>query len=171
MENDVSATDLALELTLDVTGATRSVMTFTLHYRLTIANRTGRAVNDLSLAVQLECARRGAGNAASPGAAQRLDRVDRIGPHQSRSIIGEVRLPLSEIAPLHQGNLPLFIPLVHVTLEGEGQSALPRSFVVGTPSAGGTGRLHPIRLESPPGSITGLRAQRVALPAASSAAA
>lgn len=160
---------LALDMALEITGATRSLMMFTLQYRLTLANRTGRAVNDLSLAVQLACARRGADNAASPGAAQRLERVERIGPHQSRSITGEVQLPLSAIAPLHQGRLPLFIPLAHVTLEGEGQSALTRSFVIGTPSAGGTGRLHPIPLDSP-GSIAGLRAQRVEVPAHSAAA-
>ena len=159
---------LALDMALEITGATRSLMMFTLQYRLTLANRTGRSVNDLSLAVQLACARRGADNAASPGAAQRLERVERIGPHQSRSITGEVQLPLSAIAPLHQGRLPLFIPLAHVTLEGEGQSALARSFVIGTPSAGGAGRLHPIPLDSP-GSITGLRAQRVEVPAHSAA--
>lgn len=167
---DHAAPLLALDLALDVTGATRSVMMFTLQYRLTLANRTGRAVNDLNLAVQLACARRGAGNAASPGAAQRLERIERIGPHQSRSITGEVQLPLSEIAPLHQGKLPLFIPLLQVTLEGEGQSALARSFVIGTPSAGGTGRLHPIPLDKPPGSITGLRAQRIEVPTVSAAA-
>lgn len=159
---------LALDMALEITGATRSLMMFTLQYRLTLANRTGRAVNDLSLAVRLACARRGADNAASPGAAQRLERVERIGPHQSRRITGEVQLPLSAIAPLHQGRLPLFIPLAHVTLEGEGQRALTRSFVIGTPSAGGTGRLHPIPLDSP-GSITGLRAQRVEVPAHSAA--
>lgn len=175
MENDPSAPDYAvpartLELALDVTGATRSVMMFTLHYRLTLANRTGHAVSDLSLAVQLACARRGAANAASHGAAQRLEQIDRIGPHQSRSITGEVQLPLSEIAPLRQGNVPLFIPLVHVTLESEGQSALSRSFVIGTPSVSGAGRLHPIPLGSPPGSITDLRAQRIEVPAVSASA-
>ena len=41
-----------IDLTLDIPGATRSVMMFTLQYRLTIANRTPRAANDLSLAVQ-----------------------------------------------------------------------------------------------------------------------
>lgn len=165
-----SATELvpanALAISLDVVGATRSVMMFTLQYRLTLANRTAHAVGDVSLAVELACARRGASNGASPGAAQKLEQITRIGPHQTRTFTGEVQLPLSQIAPLRQGNLTLFIPLAHVTLEGEGQPAFARSFVIGTPSAAGTGRLHPIRLDIPPGSIPDLRAQSITIPVA-----
>lgn len=159
-----------LDLTLEVTGATRSVMMFSLAYRLTLANRTDRAASDLSIAMQLACAQRGASNAASAGAAQQFQHIERIGPHQSRSVLGTVQIPLAAIAPLRQGNLPLFIPLVHVTLAGEGTSALSRTFVIGTPSAVGNGRLHPIVLDSPPGSIFGLQAQRIQVPPISAAA-
>lgn len=162
--------DRALDVVLEVTGATRSVMMFTLHYRLTLANRTGQAINDVNIAALLACARHGTGNAAAPGAAQRLERIDRVGPHQNLALTGNVQLPLSAIAPLYQGQVPMFIPLVHVTLESEGQSALTRSFVIGTPNAAGTGRLHPILLNTPPGSITGLAAQRIAVPEISAAA-
>jgi hypothetical protein len=155
-----------LDLTLEITGATRSVMMFTLSYRLTVANRSEKAVNDLGVAVQLASAQRGADNAPAPGAAQRLDRIARVGPHQARSITGEVQLPLSAIAPLRQGSAPLFIPLMHVTLEGEGQSAMSRSFVIGPPSASGAGRVHPILLDAPPGGIPGLIAQPIAQPPA-----
>lgn len=153
-----------LDLTLEITGATRSVMMFTLGYRLTVANRTERAVNDLGVAVQLASAQRGADNAPAPGAAQRLERIARVGPHQARSITGEVQLPLSAISLLRQGNAPLFIPLLHVTLEGEGQSAMSRSFVIGPPSASGAGRVHPILLDAPPGGIAGLIAQPISQP-------
>jgi hypothetical protein len=162
-----------LDLTLDITGATRSVMMFTLQYRLNIANRSDRAVNDLALAVQLVCARAGSSaNAPSPGAAQKLGAIARVGPQQSRSITGEVQLPLSAIQPLRQGSLPMFIPLLHITLAagGAGQRALTRSFVVGTPSAGGAGRVHPIPLDQPPGAILGLVAQGIAIPAVPAAA-
>jgi len=162
--------DRALDVVLEVTGATRSVMMFTLHYRLTLSNRTGQAINDVNVAALLACARRGTANAAAPGAAQRLERIERISPHQNLALTGNVQLPLSEIAPLYQGQVPMFIPLVHVTLESEGQSALTRSFVIGTPNAAGTGRLHPILLDTPPGSISGLSAQRIAVPEISAAA-
>ena len=161
-----------LDLTLEITAATRSVMMFTLEYRLTIANRSPRAVSDCHAAVQLACARAsagtGAGGAPSAGAAQRLETIARIGPHQARSIGGRVQLPLSAIAPLRQGQTPLFIPLVHVTLEGEGLPAHTRSFVIGKPSA--SGRVHPIALDQPPGGIAGLVAQGVTVPAANAAA-
>ena len=159
-----------LDVTLDITAATRSVMMFTLQYRIALANRSAHAVNGVSLAVALTCARHGANNAPSPGAAQRLEQVDRIGPHQTRIIAGEVQLPLSQIAPLRQGKLVLFIPLAHVTIEGDSQHAIARSFVIGTPSGAGTGRLHPIRLDLPPGSIPDLQAQRIDVPAVSAAA-
>ncbi len=164
-----AAPDLAdLHLTLDVTTATRSVMMFTLGYRLNIANRAGRAVTDVQVAVQLACARASGSNAPSAGAAQTLGEVERIGPHQGRSITGEVRLPLAAITPLRQGSTALFVPVVHVTIEAEGQPALTKTFVIGTPSA--SGRVHPILLDQPPGGIPGLVAQAVAVPAKSAAA-
>ena len=150
-----------IDLTLEITAATRSVMMFTVEYRLTIANRSDRAVTDVSAAVQLACARASAGN-ASPGAAQSLAGIARVGPHQARSVTGTVQLPLSAIAPLRQGSSPLFIPLAHVTLEGEGLRAMTRSFVIGTPSS--AGRVHPIPLDQPPGAIAGLVAQAIAIP-------
>ncbi|WDA39985.1 hypothetical protein [Erythrobacter sp. BLCC-B19] len=151
-----------LDLTLEITSATRSVMMFSVGWRLTIANRSDRAVNDVSAAVQLACARAsaGAGNAPSPGAAQGLAAIDRIGPQQARSLTGTVQLPLSAIAPLRQGTTPLFVPLAHVTLEGEGLRAMTRSFVIGPRSP--SGRVHPIALDQPPGSIAGLVAQIIA---------
>ena len=155
-----------LDLALEITAASRSLMMFTLEYRLTIANRSERAVCDLNTALQLACARAGAGQAA--GTAQALAAVDRIGPHQGRSLTGRLQLPLAAIAPLRQGQTPLFVPLVHVTLEGENLPAQVRTFVIGTPSA--SGRVHPIPLDVPPGGIAGLIAQIVAVPPASQAA-
>ena len=159
-ESDLPRLDLALE----ITAATRSVMMFTLEYRLTIANRSPRAVNDLNVALQLACARASAG----AGSAQAVSQVARIGPHQAHSLPGTLQLPLSAITPLRQGATPLFVPLVHVTLEGDGQRANARSFVIGPPSA--SGRVHPIALDVPPGSITGLKAQAIAIPPVSNAA-
>jgi hypothetical protein len=151
-----------LDLTLEIITGTRSLVMFTLEYRLTIANRSERAVGDLNAAVQIACARAGA--APSPGAAQALAAIDRIGPGQARSVTGTVQLPLSAIAPLRQGTTPLFVPLTHVTLEGESLPACVRTFVIGTPSA--SGRVHPIALDVPPGGIAGLVAQAVTLPPA-----
>ncbi len=158
-----------IETRLEVTGATRSLMMFTLDYRLTLANRSPVAARELALALQLACARAGAPSGASPGAAQQLARIARLGPHQARSLTGSLQLPLAAIAPITQGRHPLFIPLVHLTLEGIGLPATSRSFVIGTPSASGSGRLHPIALDQPPGSIPGLAAKALAIPPAAAA--
>lgn len=157
-----------LEIALEITSATRSVMMFTIGYRLTIANRSDRAVNDCKAATRLACARAAADSASPAGAAQDTGTIARIGPHQARSMTGTLQLPLAAIAPLRQGKTPLFIPLVHVTLEGEGMPDLTKTFVIGTPSA--SGRVHPIALDQPPGGIAGLVAQAVALRAGSAAA-
>ena len=159
-----------LDLTLDITGATRSLMMFTLRYRLTIANRSEQAVTDLSAAIQLACARAssGARSGTAPNAPSPVAQIDRVGPHQSRSITGEVQLPLSAIVPLRQGTRPLFVPLVHATIEGQHQGALTKSFVIGTPSA--SGRVHPIPLDVPAGAVDGLVAQAIAVPAPPAAA-
>lgn len=157
-----------LDLTLEITDATRSVMMFTLGYRLTIANRSDRAITDGNAALQLACARAGGGSGPSAGAAQGIETIARIGPQQARSLTGRMQLPLSAIHPLRQGTTPLFIPLVHVTFESKGQPAIVRSFVVGPRSA--SGRVHPIPLDQPPGGITGLVAQAVAIPTANAAA-
>jgi hypothetical protein len=153
-----------LDLALDITAATRSLMMFTIEYRLTIANRSERAINDARVAMQLACARASAGGAGSAGSTQQLAALERIGPQQARTITGTVQLPLSAIAPLRQGQTPLFVPLVHVTLEGEGLPAQLRSFVVGPRSA--AGRVHPIAMDQGPGALAGLVAQAVAIPAA-----
>ena len=168
---DTSPAELPrLDLQLDIISANRSMMMFTIEYRLELANRTDRAVRDLSIATGIACARRGVTNTASPGAAREVQSLDRIGPQQSRSITGQLRLPLSEITPLRQGGKPLFIPLLHLTLEGQGQGATTRTFVIGIPSEANPARVQPIMLDTLPGSIPGLRAQPVDVPNTSAAA-
>lgn len=163
-DRDDPAAPPRVDLTLEIVAATRSLMMFTLEYRLTLANRSERAVGELALAVELACARASA-RAGTPGAgaAAAPARIERIGPHQARSLTGTVQLPLSAISPLRQGQTPVFIPLVRVAIDAEGLPRLEQAFVVGTRSAGG--RVHPIALDQPPGGIPGLVAQAVALPA------
>lgn len=156
-----------IDLSLEITGATRSLMMFTLHYRLILANRSERAVSDLAVGMQLASAQREASNAAPHGAAQGIDRIERLGPHQSRSVTGVLQMPLAAITPVMQGATPLFIPLVHVTIEGAGQQALARSFVVGPPASGGSeGRVRPLTLDLSPGSLPALAARPIAVPPA-----
>lgn len=162
-EDDAQPDLPRIDVSVEIPGASRSVMTFTLRYRINLANRSERAVNDLAVAVQLSTARQGTSNAAPLAAAQNVTRVERIGPHQSRSVTGEVQLPFAGIAPVMQGRTMLFIPLLHVTIGGEGQPALARSFVIGTPGAA-EGRVQPLRMDMLPGSAPELRARAIEAP-------
>lgn len=155
-----------VDLGLEIVVATRSLMQFSIDYRVILSNRSNRAVRDLNVSAQLVSARRGAPNAPPIAGGQPLEPIERIGPQQSRAVSGRLQMPLAEVGAILQGRKPLFIPLLHVTIEGAGQPALTRSFVVGTPSEASGGRLHPIPLDTPPGSLQGLKAREIRVEAA-----
>ncbi len=144
---------------LDIIGATRSLMMLTLEFRLELANRSDRAVRDIAIAGKLSSAQRGETNAAPLASGQPLAEIARIGPHQSRSITAQLQLPFAQVRPILQGNKPLLIPLLHFTIEGKGCPAMTCSYVVGSPSLTGSGRVHPLPFDGPPGSLSGLRSQ------------
>lgn len=159
-----AATPLRLDCQLDITGAARSVMMFSIDYRLEVANRADRAVRDLAITIRLDQPRQDSTHAPLADTAEERQTIPRIGPQQNRSITGTLRLPLAAIAPLRQGPAPLLIPLLHVTLESPDRETEQRTFVVGTPSPATMGRLQPIRLDVAPGGIAGLKAQPVNAP-------
>lgn len=154
-----------IDIALEIVTASRSVMMFTLEYRLTFANRTDRAVRDLNVSAQLASARRDGSNEAPIAGGQPVGTIERIGPHQTRTLSGTMQLPITDIRAILQGRKPIFIPLLHLTLESAGQEPLVRSYVVGTPSAASQGRLHPIPLDTPPGGVPGLKAREISLAA------
>lgn len=158
-----------IDARLDVVSATRSVMTLTLDLRLTLANRSDRAVRGLVVAAKLDCARPGEDAAAAIGAGEPLGEIARIGPQQGATVTAQLRLPVAELRLIRQGSGRVYIPLVHVTFEGEGVPATLRTFVIGTPSAGGAGRLHPLPVGAQVGAIHGLAAQAVNIPDAPAA--
>ena len=160
---DSPTTPARIDLDLEVLGATRSLMMFTVEFRLDLANRSDLAVRDLNISAKLASAQRGTSNAAPLAAGQPIAAVERIGPQQSHRVTGTLQLPLAEVTPIRQGTKPLLIPLLHITLEGNGQTAMNQTFVLGTPSANGTGRVHPLPLDGPPGGLPPLRAQLVGM--------
>ncbi|MEM6908679.1 MAG: hypothetical protein AAF494_08365 [Pseudomonadota bacterium] len=160
-----------LELDLDIAGATRSVMMFTLDFRLTLSNRSDRAVRDLALSAKLVCAQRSGSTPEPTGGLAELEPVARIGPHQSRSVRGQLQLPLREVQAILQRNRPLFVPLLQVHATQGTEPPIEYSFVIGSPSASSQSRIHPIPLDTPPGSVQGLRARQVKTEPASAKAA
>jgi hypothetical protein len=150
-----------LALSLHVDKATRSVRMFTLEFTLTIVNRSDRAIRGLTLAGQLTSAQRGVANAPSLALNRPIATIERIGPHQSHTLAGQLQLAMAEINVLKQRTMPVFIPLLHATLDGAEHPASTTSFVIGTPSTASQTRLHPIVLDGPPGPVDGLRANPI----------
>lgn len=142
------------DLRVDIVTAQRSFMALMVEYRVTVTNRSDRALRDIAVGGCLADAQRAADARTGEDAA--LELIERIGPHQSRSVSGEARLALSDITPIRQGNVPVLVPMLHLSLTfADGEEQL-RSFVVGMPSAVKGARLHPIPLDTPPGGIHGL---------------
>lgn len=155
-----------LDCQFDILSAARSMMMFTIEFRVEIANRSDRAVRDLRITTRLGYPGRTGEEAPLAETAENMQTIPRIGPYQSRSITGTLRLPLNAIEPLRQGAAPLLIPLIHALLESPGQVQETRVFVAGTPSPTNLGRLQPIRLDVAPGGIAGLKALPVNAPRA-----
>ncbi len=153
-----------LDLGVEIGNATRSLMMFAVDFRIDIANRSDHAARDLVVSAKLACAQRGVSITAPIAGMQPVGQIERIGPHQSHRLTCQLQLPLSEVTAMRQGATPLFIPLLHVTIEGAGQNARLSSFVIGSPSAASHGRVHPLPLDGPPGGIPGLRAQLIKAP-------
>lgn len=153
-----------LDFALDIVTASKSVMMFMIDFRLEIANRSDVAVRGLNVSAQLASAQRGGSNAPPIAAGKPLGEIERIGPQQSRAIKGKVEMRLADLKTIQQGSTPLFIPLLHIMIEGEGVKVMNRSFVIGTPSATSRSRVHPLTLEGPPGGLPKMRAQLIKQP-------
>ncbi len=153
-----------MDLRLEVVGGTRSVMMFSLDFRIEIANRSDKAVRDVNALGALACAQNKAINAAPLLNGSQISSIGRIGPHKSHRISGQLQLPLNQVMAIQQGSKPLFIPLLHIGLTS-GDASLNRSYVIGTPSAASASRVHPLPLDGPPGGLPSLRAQLIKQPA------
>jgi hypothetical protein len=150
-----------IDLGIEIVGGTRSLMMFSLDFRLDIANRSDFAVRALNITAQLACAQSGGAGIAPANPGQPISQIERIGPQQSQRVPGQLQLPLSAVKPLQQGSKPLFIPMLHITVQGDGFATLHHSFVVGAPSASSQTRVHPLPLDGPPGGLPSLRAQLI----------
>lgn len=162
-EAEIADAPVRISTTFEVERLTRSMMVLTLKYRLTIANRSDRALRNLSICADLVSARRhlpveqqlAAGLIELPANSS----IERVGPHQSTTVSGELRLPLSEIEIFQQGQVPLCVPLARLRIECAGSEPHLRSFLVGLESGAIGGKLHPLPLNGPPGGYEGAQAR------------
>jgi len=156
-----SGEPLPLSVSLSVVSARRSLMMFTIEYRLTLANRGNRALRDLEVSGRLDCAQVESGKDVPSGHEPFLDQVERIAPHQTMVLAGTLEMPIANIALIRQKTVSMFIPLMYTTVQCAGAPATITRFVIGTPSAANQARLQPIALDTHIGGIAGLRADKI----------
>ncbi len=160
-QRDTPRDPARVDLGLEIVGGTRSLMMFTIDFRVDIANRADFAVRDLDVSARLVCAQSGEARSAPRSPGEPITKIERIGPQQSQRISGQMQLPLREVKAIQQGKKPLFIPMLHLIVQGSNMDILTRSFVIGTPSATSQTRVHPLPLDGPPGGLPSLRAQLI----------
>lgn len=149
--------------TLEVERLTRSMMALTLNFRVTIANRSDRAVRDLAVSADMVSARRNlpVEQQVATIAAQLppIATVERVGPHQSAVVSGELRLPISEIELFQQGQVPLCVPLARLRVDSPQVEPFLRTFLIGLGTGSVGARVHPLPLNGPPSGYEGAMAK------------
>ncbi|TMM48829.1 hypothetical protein [Qipengyuania marisflavi] len=157
--------DQTVILRAEAVKLTRSVAFATLKYRLTLINRTHAALKDVTVGADIVSA-----HAQSPvdqqvansgTAIETRHTIARVSPSQSMTIEGQVQMPLAQAQIIHQGRLPLLVPLLRVRVDGAGDGALVKTFVIGQGVPGG-GRLQPFRLDDAPRSYDAVAQRELA---------
>ncbi len=151
-------------LDLKVTSVVRSVMMVTVKATITVANRSDRALRDLtitgdlisaskSIAMDQQIAREGTN--LPP-----LITLERIGPNKTQTTEVTLQLPTGQIDGFRQGNIPMFVPLARICADCEAADAQIKTFVLGVEAAGS--KLHPLPLNGMPGEYQGVGSRPVA---------
>ncbi len=147
-----------LEVTLAARRLSATLMNTVLNYELVIANNSGSPIGPISVAgdmigahaslptrSQLEMG----GNDIAP-----QHRIQVLGPGESTTVSGELRLPLAAITPIRSGNASLFVPLARFRAEALRNGAPPlvinRTFVIGESQDRPGAALKPFRLDLGP---------------------
>ena len=143
----------ALSVRVENDKLIRSAAYATLKYRLTLINRTDGPLSDVAVGIDLVSAHSGAPMeqqiATDSTPLERRHDIARMSPRQSVTLEGQVQLPLAQAHVIRQGRHPLLVPLMRVRVDGPGEGALLKTFVVGQGMPGG-GRVQPFRLDEGP---------------------
>ncbi len=143
----------ALSIRIENEKLIRSAAYATLKYRMTLINRTNASLADVTVGIDLVSAHGSAPMedqiATSGTALEKRHDIARISPRQSVTVAGQVQLPLAQAHVIRQGRHPLLVPLMRVRVDGPGEEALLKTFVVGQGMPDG-GRVQPFRLDEAP---------------------
>jgi hypothetical protein len=105
----------------------------------------------------------------NPGQDEPSHRIPHLGPGESATMAGELRLPLNAITPIRQGAAALFVPLARFRLlvwrEGRPPVSTNRTFVIGETPPTPDAALRPFRLDLGPRMYSSISQREVSLPA------
>lgn len=151
-----------LQLRAEAIKLTRSVMNATLHYRITLINRSIHAVPNVSLGADVVSAHGGVPVeeqiASTSLTLEKRHDFGRIAPGQTVRFDGQVTLPLSQARIIRQGPAALFVPLLRLRLDRTGQRPVVKTFVIGLGVPNG-GRVMPFRIDEGPRSYEPIAAR------------
>ena len=156
----------SLEVEAYAVTLSRSVMNATISYRLTILNRGRRPVTDIQVGGDVTTA-----HGRVPAAQQLADTdqefpelhmMPRLEPGERSTVRGELRLPLREVRALRQGNVPVFVPLLRLTVRAADMEPRAFTYVIGSKPVEKGARPNPFRLDEPPRSYAQLTTRAVA---------
>ena len=151
-----------IQISAEAVKLTRSVMNATLHYRVSLINRSSGALRDVDLGADIVSAHGGLPvEQQVASVSQTLEKrhtFERIAPGQTVRFEGQITLPLSQARVIRQGNAALFIPLLRVRLDGASADPLVKTFVIGLGVPNG-GRVMPFRIDEGPRSYEPIAAR------------
>lgn len=156
----------AVELAVEITGLSRSLMMLSLTCELSIANRSARALRNLSIHADITSAHRtlpvdrqlALEDTVLPLSAT----IERIAPHQSLVTRLNLQLPVRELAAFRRGEAIACVPLLRIRVEGPSIESRMQTHVIGLANGSATGRLRPVPLHTPPGGYPDVRARALA---------
>lgn len=152
-----------LALAVEAVRLDRSMLNATVGYRITVRNRSTRAIGALAIEADLVSASSALSaeqQLASPGQALTpRHSAERLAPGQSLCFEGQARLPLTQASAIWQGTAALLIPLLRVRALAADVPPIATTLVIGR-REGAAARPQPFRLDEPPRSYAPL-AQRV----------
>ena len=151
-----------IQIKAEAIKLTRSVMNATLHYRVSLMNKSTRALSDIAIGADIVSAHgRVPVEQQVASAAQPLEKrhsFERIAPGQSVRYEGQITIPLSQVRAIRQQNAALFVPLLRLRVDGACEEPLVKTFVVGLGVPNG-GRVMPFRIDEGPRSYEPIAAR------------
>jgi hypothetical protein len=164
--------DESLQVTLSARRLSATLLNTALSYELAITNAGEVAVGPVAVTCDMIGAHASLParfQLENPGQGEPNHRIPYLGPGESATISGELRLPLNAITPIRHGEAALFVPLARFRIltwrEGHPPVATNRAFVIGEAPPSPGAALKPFRLDLGPRMYSSISQREVAVPA------